>query len=403
MTDDHARFTDLGRLLLPLGGGDVVEAGPDWGHRPPTDLARATVWGRPPARSGRGLGPVLRNVAGREIARRRLRSVSGRVREIHELPPADVGARGPRARLRGWALAGLAVELRPPDDRRPHRLDVVLGVAGARRAGPLHAGSGGGVTVPVRTDDGDAMARAGTAGTAGDPEREVAALRRLAELERIPTLHAHGQHHDVSWCLQQRLPGQRPATVTPQLVRDVTDTLERLPRTGTRATAHEDDLRDIGSLLPDLHDQLETLRAPMGIVADDVPAVTRHGDLWRGNLLVVGGRLSGVLDWDAWAEAALPGTDLLQLLATEVRHGEGTTLAGLVARRVWLRPAIGDALRGHLRRLGAPLTDDALEAIASAWWVAEVAGTLRRRPELGADPVWRRSNVDGPLRTFAQP
>ena len=48
--------------------------------------------------------------------------------------------------------------------------------------------------------------------------------------------------------------------------------------------------------------------------------MARHGDLWSGNLLVAGRRLTGVLDWDAWHPAAVPGTDLLHLVATEQAH-----------------------------------------------------------------------------------
>ena len=64
----------------------------------------------------------------------------------------------------------------------------------------------------------------------------------------------------------------------------------------------------------------------------------RHGDLGRQLLVGVEDGLSGLVDWDAAHPAAVPGADLLQLVATEFRRGEHA-LGPAFLSRPWRLPS----------------------------------------------------------------
>jgi aminoglycoside phosphotransferase (APT) family kinase protein len=59
-----------------------------------------------------------------------------------------------------------------------------------------------------------------------------------------------------------------------------------------------------------LLDRLELLNDRLGATA--TPRTAVHGDLWCGNLLVAGGAISGVVDWEAGAERGEPLRDLVR-------------------------------------------------------------------------------------------
>jgi hypothetical protein len=119
----------------------------------------------------------------------------------------------------------------------------------------------------------------------------------------------------------------------------------------------------------------------------------RHGDLWKGNLLVERGILSGVVDWDAWHPAAVPGTDLLHLVAMEEMVGRGRSLGEVWLERPWTRPAFRAATARYWRELGITLDPEILEAVGWGWWANQVAWGLVRLPELADDEQWLDRNV----------
>jgi aminoglycoside phosphotransferase (APT) family kinase protein len=119
-------------------------------------------------------------------------------------------------------------------------------------------------------------------------------------------------------------------------------------------------------------------------------AVVQHGDLWSGNLLISGGRLSGVVDWDTWHPAGLPGVDLLQLFSMRQRERTGQDIGGLWLSGVWRSPDFLDATSDYWRDLGIRPESELLEAIGLDWW----AGQVFKRQTFAADPGWVERNID---------
>jgi hypothetical protein len=128
----------------------------------------------------------------------------------------------------------------------------------------------------------------------------------------------------------------------------------------------------------------------------------RHGDLWAGNLLVERGVLRGVVDWDAWHPAAVPGTDLLHLLAMQEAVRRGRSLGELWRERPWEWAAFRQLTGGYWRALGLAPNRDVREAVAWAWWANQVACSLARLPELAMDEQWLRRNVEVVLTAFEE-
>jgi hypothetical protein len=147
----------------------------------------------------------------------------------------------------------------------------------------------------------------------------------------------------------------------------------------------------LATLLPDRADVLREVAHSLRGALRGLPSVLRHGDLWIGNLLVDAGRLSGVVDWDAWDPGAVPGADLLHLHATSRRIAERCELGD-----VWMgRPWRDAAYRSLLDPTAASIPEDVL---AIAWWAGEVRGTVSRHPTRAVDEGWLAVNVDAVLR-----
>jgi hypothetical protein len=130
-------------------------------------------------------------------------------------------------------------------------------------------------------------------------------------------------------------------------------------------------------------ERLGAIHARLGRSA--VPRTAVHGDLWCGNVLVDGGAVTGVVDWEAGVPSGEPVRDLVRF---------AVMYALFLDRRT--RP--GRAVRGHrgLRRdrWGAGV-DHALDG--AGWFPKLVRGFLRDGLErLGADPErWRDAALAG--------
>jgi hypothetical protein len=215
-----------------------------------------------------------------------------------------------------------------------------------------------------------------------------------ALVPQIPRLLATGNSAGASWAAEQAVRGSRPPRVGQSLIKDVGAILRLLPRGTGSPTSVIDDLSVIGTAIPTRAAAVTQLLDRVSGELERLPAMTRHGDLWSGNLLVQDGRVSGVVDWDAWHPASVPGTDLLQLLVTDWRHHGTHSLGDAWVQRPWDRQTGTLDLRRHLRGVGVHPDEDVVELVALAWWAAEVSGTLRRAPSLGSDSSWLAHNVD---------
>jgi thiamine kinase-like enzyme len=125
----------------------------------------------------------------------------------------------------------------------------------------------------------------------------------------------------------------------------------------------------------------------------EIPSVVTHGDFWAGNLLFVDGQLTGVVDWDSWEPAGVPGTDLLHLHAEMVRRKVGMSYGDMVVAEFWQQDAVKASVVGYLRNSRLPIVGPILDVIGHAWWLTTVAGALRRTPSLEHNQQWMSRNI----------
>jgi hypothetical protein len=269
-----------------------------------------------------------------------------------------------------------------------------VGLSGSR----FHAAPGGAVLVRCLLADGsEVILRAARTGVAGDPAA-VADTLELLTRERVPLtprLHARGQTAGASWVVERALPGRRPARATASLTSQVARVCASFPGTEGPPTATADDLSAVADLLPERAGAIKRLAADLSAAWQTLPSILRHGDLWAGNLLVDRrGSLTGLVDWDAAHPAAVPGADLLQLVATEFRRQAHHALGPAFLARPWRLAEFGEATAGYWRELRIRPDDRLLEVVGVCWWATEVHGTLSRLPHRITDERWVETNVD---------
>jgi hypothetical protein len=358
----------------------------------PADVA--VVWGR----LANGSQHPLRQAAERELDLRALRAALPQrlhVTAVHRLP-----APGARTGVRGWACgilrAGLVVEVAPPD-AGPRILDAVAQVAGAERLErPLHAGAGGTLLVRARMASGArGLLRVTRAGTSGDPATLANTLERLATagVPLAPRPLDRGVVAGASWMAEKLLPGHRPGRVTPDLVHQAALACSRLPISDAVPTAPVDDLLGAAAVLPRYAADLRRLADRLRSRLDGIPAVQRHGDLWAGNLLVDRGRLTGIVDWDAAHSSGVPGADLVQLVATDLRRRRRLPLGRAVLELPWRASTFTAATAAYWWALDIAPRRALLDVAGIAWWASEIHHTLVRFPQRRTDERWVAENV----------
>lgn len=381
----------LAFLLGPVDGSTLFSPADERWRLPDTGAARTIVWGRSASPSGTHRVAAARGALARERALVRARRRRGA--RVHRIPPQTLGVGRLRNAIRSMLLGGAVVEL--PASPSPRVLDAATAAAGITGAtAAFHLSSSGAILVRVRTRDADAVLRVGVAGAPGDPSRGAAGLAHLAATTLpVPRLIATGEAAGAAWSLETLLPGRRPSASTPALLRDVARLCEGLPAGNGPPAAPRRDLEAIAGLLSDRADPLNALAGELRAALRSLPSVMRHGDLWTGNLLVDGGELSGVVDWDAWDPGAVPGADLLHLHATARRIAERCELGEIWATTPWR----DDDYRSVRSDSAAAVPDD---VVATAWWASEVRGTLTRHPARAGDERWLAVNVDAVIRSL---
>jgi hypothetical protein len=358
----------------------------------PADVA--VVWGR----LANGSQHPLRQAAERELDLRALRAALPRplrITAVHRLP-----APGARAGVRGWACgilrAGLVVEVAPAD-AGPRILDVVARVAGAKRLErPVHAGAGGTVLVRARMASGArGLLRVTRAGTSGDPAALADTLERFATagVPLTPRPLGRGVVAGASWTAETLLPGRRPTRLTPDLVHQAALACGRLPISDAAPSAPVKDLLGAAAALPRYAANLRLLADRLRSRLDGIPAAQRHGDLWAGNLLVDRGRLTGIVDWDAADSSGVPGADLVQLVATDVRRRRRLPLGRAVLELPWRTSTFTAATAEYWWALDIAPRRALLDVAGIAWWASEIHHTLVRFPQRRTDARWVAENV----------
>lgn len=397
----------LGVLAYPLMPvhpgriGQIVEAPPDWRFDPRAldPEADVIVWGRSSDRSP-PLPLAARRAAAREVALRTMRRrIPSRLRlvAVHRLPPRQLEPAGLRGTIRTIIRGGALIELStlPTGDRV---VDRALAAAGATRSfGGLHAGTGGAMVIRVVLADRSlGLLRLARAGASADPASLADTLELLTQagVSLVPRVRARGHTAGASWVVEGALPGRRPRRLTGALARQVAAVCAAFPRGDGPPLATAADLSHIGRWLPDRAVSVARLGAELAGQVQSLPSVLRHGDLWAGNLLVDRGRLSGLVDWDAANPSAVPGTDLLQLVATELRKRAADELGPGFLNRPWRTSMFSGVTAHYWPSFGLRPNDPLLDVVGIAWWATEVHGTLARLPHRAADERWVATNVD---------
>lgn len=123
-----------------------------------------------------------------------------------------------------------------------------------------------------------------------------------------------------------------------------------------------------------------------------------HGDLWPGNVLVLGEpgtvRVSGIVDWENARAIGLPDTDLVHWWLTTQPGELGDAVLGALARP--------ESVRSALARMGLELPNGELdiEHVVLQTWLWHVAAGLARASTNRVGRVWLARNVGPVIRLF---
>lgn len=386
----------IGQVLLTDANAGVVVTADDVPLRQVS--ARDFVWIEEPPDARRGVAATLGRIDTLRRLRRDAARTGGRVR-LHRFPAGPA----PRAAItklaRRWLRDGVVVEV---SSNRHHLriLDEVLRSIEIRPSGPVRFGAGGTVLQLGRHAGGEpVVVRLGIADSAGDPRHAAATLHRLALLPRIPapTLMDDGSRAGLAWSVEQRLPGRTVPALTAAMLGTVAALWSELPRTGgDPGVAARHHLTLVANAIPRVATTLTNLLEPVTGALELGPATLQHGDLWAGNLLWRGPRLTGVVDWSGQPDQdAPPGVDLLQLFASTWRRRVGEPLGSYWLRAPWEHPAFLALTSDADVPRGAGADERTYRwALGVAWWAREVAGTLERFPARKDDLSWIARNVD---------
>lgn len=385
--------------MIPAAAVALVQQRAEDGSTAP--VVRASRWSDLPATSPRTwVGPtphgstsrLLAHAVGREVALLRLRGrrARGSTVTIHRLP-------GRGGRVRSTAAGSAIAEI--GGGRGPTMLDEILAAAGFEGpATALRPVAGGGVITRL-PNDGVLLRVADRAAPAAADRGRPPSLGALAQL--APRPRGNGELDGLRWSAETLLPGRPPRRLTPGLVAAVAGVLADVPPTPAPTVVGRE-LAEVAATLAGRAERLAAVAEAVSPVVARQPGTTRHGDLWHGNLLVRRGRLTGIVDWDASDPGGVPGADLLQLVVTADRHRRRLPLGRAWLERPWLQDAWRRATAPYWDRSAVRPDEELLHLAAVSWWVAEVAGTLRRHPHRAGDEAWLATNVDAVLAVLAR-
>jgi len=309
----------------------------------------------------------------------------------------------------GGAIVDLAVS-----GASPRVLDAVVAAAmdslGSRNhpassSRRFHPGSGGSGLVRIQAERGPAVLRVARIDSAAALDRNGDALAALATggLPVVPALLGRGATAGASWTVETEFPGRRAGRLAPGPEAAAVDFCRRLPPSEEPPRALAEDLRTTGGRFRETAGSLVESAARAEAALSTMPSVVRHGDLWVGNLLARGERLTGVVDWDAWHPRGVPGADLLHLIGMDEAARSGRSLGQVWIDRPWAGQRYRSATTRYWNELGGLPSTDVLDAVGLAWWASHVANAAARLPELATDERWIRRNVEPVIRSLGGP
>ncbi len=368
------------------------------------------------SRVGRALERSRASARARASARRAARALRLRGYPHVEVMVWDVGQAVRRAGVRAASIAELLPQgvlvfgrREPPG---PSILDAVLADAGAALGTPLtpvRLSARGGVMLAFCERE---LVRVAV----GPGRRQVEAQRSALESLRrsnppdavarlVPWPLAAGQSGLGEWTVEPLMPG-RPAggRVEGALMAECSDFLVGLhspgPSVSSLAGAAEVVAEAAGPAVA------RFVRATGARLDDELAGVPRgfgHGDFFAENLLVEGGRLSGVVDWDAAGPGRLPLLDLLHLIVTSRWRGVDLGWGPAIASHLlpWARDGGDETARDHCARVGIDPDPALLERLAVAYWLDRAAAQLSTHAEYWEDRAWIEANVAAVARAVS--
>jgi aminoglycoside phosphotransferase (APT) family kinase protein len=246
----------------------------------------------------------------------------------------------------------------------------------------------------------------------GPGRRKVELLRTALDLlsatsppavvaERVPWLLASGRTGLADWSAERRLSGAAsPPDLTPALLDECIDFLVALHTVGG-SDAPVPPSRDAQVVaaacrLPAHHDAVLELGLELDSQLSHLPRGFGHGDFWTRNLIVDGGRLAGVIDWDAATPDRLPLIDLLHLQLSSRRERTREYLGAALVRHQlpWARAGGDDVVASYCRRREIDLDAELLRALVLAYWLSRVAFELGLFADRAQRPIWMHNNVE---------
>jgi hypothetical protein len=263
--------------------------------------------------------------------------------------------------------------------------------------------SAGAVIARVAATGRPAVLRATWKAGPGDPLGAATALDRLRGLKLpfLPRPLGQGGMGEAVWTVETELPGRKAGRVDGPLAAELLRFAAALPRAEGSPAGPTEDLDAIARAFPRWAPILDRVAERLRGQLDAMPAVICHGDLWAGNLLVERRRLTGIVDWDAWRPAGVPGSDLLHLFGTELASRSGRPLGTVWLERPWRSPTFATWTAPYWRRLNVQPDEDLLDVVGLCWWAGRVAYRLGVRPGLADDRRWVAGTVDAVLATMA--
>jgi Phosphotransferase enzyme family len=223
--------------------------------------------------------------------------------------------------------------------------------------------------------------------------------------ERVPWELASGMCGMAEWSLESKLPGARPSpSIGGHLLADCMDFLAALhsvcPSNAEENTLLEQAEVVVDTCPPEQAHVVRALAERLEAALADLPRGFGHGDFFHGNLLVDGGRLVGVVDWDAAGPCRLPLLDLLHLRLMSIREVADVDWGPSLLRHLvpWARTGGGDLVRSYCQRAGLTVDPKQLEALVLAYWLDYVSYQLRTHLHRLAQPPWIERNIQLVLR-----
>ena len=220
---------------------------------------------------------------------------------------------------------------------------------------------------------------------------------RLAHL--VPRPLAAGAVGLATWSLESRLFGTMPTEVDDALVAGCLDFLGELFRHGApdraNGRSHAALAADVGARRPPLANRLAATAARLDDELRDVPRGFGHGDFWRGNLLVAGGALTAVVDWERADSSRLPLLDLIHLRTAERDHA-GVPFGHTVRNELipWARAGGDGPTSEYCRRVEIEPEPALLEALVVSYWLERAAWELRSYRGYERRTGWLEHNLD---------